>query len=74
MPTSASTTTPTTRYGLATASAWHRMHPRLARRGAWLDHPEDEDAQVKLRQLREKLVNITMRVNRGPSGKFVAAV
>ena len=33
------TTTPTTRYGLATASAWHRMHPRLARRGPWLDHP-----------------------------------
>jgi hypothetical protein len=40
------TTTPTTRYGLATASAWHRMHPRLARRGAWLDHPEDEDLPI----------------------------
>jgi DDE superfamily endonuclease len=40
------TTTPTTRYGLATASAWHRMHPRLARRGPWLDHPEDEDLPI----------------------------
>jgi hypothetical protein len=37
------TTTPTTRYGLATASAWHRMHPRLTRRGPWLDHPHDQD-------------------------------
>ena len=40
------TTTPTTRYGLATASAWHRMHPRLTRRGPWLDHPEGEDLPI----------------------------
>jgi DDE superfamily endonuclease len=40
------TTTPTTRYGLATASAWHRMHPRLTRRGPWLDHPAGEDLPI----------------------------
>lgn len=33
------TSTDTTRYGAAQASAWHRCHPRLARRGSWLDHP-----------------------------------
>ena len=32
------TTTATSRYGTAQASAWHRCHPRLARRGPWLDH------------------------------------
>ncbi|HEY6797114.1 MAG TPA: NF041680 family putative transposase [Kineosporiaceae bacterium] len=37
------TTTDTTRYGTAVASGWARMHPRLTRRGAWLDHPEDQD-------------------------------
>ncbi|HEU4349065.1 MAG TPA: NF041680 family putative transposase [Actinoplanes sp.] len=40
------TTTPTTRYGLAVASAWQRMHPRLTRRGPWLDHPEGEDLPI----------------------------
>jgi hypothetical protein len=40
------TTTQTIRYGLATASAWHRMHPRLTRRGPWLDHPGDEDLPI----------------------------
>ena len=34
------TTTATTRYGTAAASAWNRMHPRLSRRAAWLDHPQ----------------------------------
>jgi hypothetical protein len=33
------TTTATTRYGTATASAWDRLHPRLTHRGAWLAHP-----------------------------------
>ncbi|WP_240197369.1 NF041680 family putative transposase, partial [Nonomuraea lactucae] len=32
------TTTDTTRYGTATAAAWDRLHPRLTRRAAWLDH------------------------------------
>jgi len=32
------TTTDTTRYGTARAQAWDRLHPRLARRGAWADH------------------------------------
>jgi hypothetical protein len=32
------TSTATTRYGTATATAWHRPHPRLTRRGPWLDH------------------------------------
>ncbi|WP_232832333.1 NF041680 family putative transposase [Nocardiopsis sp. FIRDI 009] len=33
------TTTPTRRYGAATARAWDRMHPRLTHRSAWADHP-----------------------------------
>jgi DDE superfamily endonuclease len=32
------TTTPTTRYGTAVATAWDRLHPRLTHRAAWLDH------------------------------------
>lgn len=40
------TTTETTRYGTAVASAWGRMHPRLTRRGPWLDHPEDTDLPI----------------------------
>jgi len=30
--------TETTRYGTARASAWQRCHPRLEHRGPWLDH------------------------------------
>ncbi|MEV0580841.1 NF041680 family putative transposase [Streptomyces sp. NPDC050392] len=32
------TTTATRRYGTAVAQAWDRLHPRLTRRAAWLDH------------------------------------
>jgi hypothetical protein len=32
------TITQTSRYGTATARAWHRMHPRLKARGAWAGH------------------------------------
>lgn len=32
------TTTDTRLYGRATAQAWDRLHPRLTRRAAWLDH------------------------------------
>lgn len=32
-------TTDTSRYGTARATAWHRLHPRLTHRGGWLDHP-----------------------------------
>ena len=32
------TTTVTSRYGTAAAAAWDRVHPRLTRRAAWLDH------------------------------------
>jgi hypothetical protein len=32
------TSTPTTRYGIALAAAWDRVHPRLTHRAAWLDH------------------------------------
>jgi len=32
------TTTETTRYGTAQASAWDRLHPRLIHRGAWEHH------------------------------------
>src|SRR3954451_16334188 len=34
---SVQTLTDTTRYGTAEATAWQRMHPRLAHRGAWTD-------------------------------------
>jgi hypothetical protein len=40
------TTTGTARYGTAFASAWVRMHPRLSRRAAWLDHPADQDLPI----------------------------
>ena len=32
------TSTPTSRYGMATACAWDRVHPRLTHRAGWLDH------------------------------------
>jgi len=32
------TSTLTSRYGMATAAAWDRVHPRLTHRCAWLDH------------------------------------
>lgn len=35
----AQTHTATARYGKAEATAWGRMHPRLAHRGSWADHP-----------------------------------
>lgn len=35
------TTTSTRRYGTAIAQAWDRLHPRLTRRAAWLDHDGD---------------------------------
>ncbi len=35
------TATDTTHYGKAEARAWDRMHPRLARRGPWLDHVDE---------------------------------
>lgn len=35
---SAVTVTNTDRYGTATAQAWVRLHPRLTRRAAWIDH------------------------------------
>jgi hypothetical protein len=35
------THTETSRYGSASATAWDRLHPRLTRRSAWLDHDGD---------------------------------
>src|SRR5437773_2539402 len=32
------TSTVTSRYGIAVAAAWDRVHPRLTHRSAWLDH------------------------------------
>jgi hypothetical protein len=32
------TSTETTRYGLAVAASWDRVHPRLTRRACWIDH------------------------------------
>jgi hypothetical protein len=34
----ATTSTETTRYGTAATQAWDRLHPRLTRRAAWIDH------------------------------------
>jgi hypothetical protein len=34
----ATTSTETTRYGTAQTQAWDRLHPRLTRRAAWIDH------------------------------------
>jgi hypothetical protein len=31
-------TSPTSRYGAATATGWNRAHPRLTRRTSWIDH------------------------------------
>ena len=31
----------TSRYGMAVAAAWDRVHPRLTHRAAWLDHDGD---------------------------------
>jgi hypothetical protein len=35
------TSTVTSRYGRAAATAWDRVHPRLTHRAAWLDHDGD---------------------------------
>jgi hypothetical protein len=35
------TGTETTRYGLAVATSWDRVHPRLTRRACWIDHVGD---------------------------------
>jgi hypothetical protein len=32
------TSTPTSRYGMAVAAAWDRVHPRLTHRAGWLEH------------------------------------
>jgi hypothetical protein len=34
------TSTMTSRYGMAQAASWNRVHPRLTRRSAWLDHDD----------------------------------
>ncbi|WP_433712418.1 NF041680 family putative transposase [Nocardia sp. CA-084685] len=48
-----STHTDTDRYGLAEASAWHRLHPMLKHRGNWADHagplPTIEGTLLRLR-------------------------
>jgi hypothetical protein len=33
-----STSTDTSRYGIAVATSWERAHPRLTHRGCWIDH------------------------------------
>ena len=33
------TSTDTSRYGIAVATSWDRVHPRLTHRGCWIDHP-----------------------------------
>jgi hypothetical protein len=47
------TSTVTSRYGMAVAQAWDRVHPRLTHRAAWLDHdgplPVIEGTLIRLR-------------------------
>ena len=47
------TSTLTSRYGLAMTAAWDRVHPRLTHRSAWLDHdgplPVIEGTLIRLR-------------------------
>jgi hypothetical protein len=47
------TRTVTSRYGMAAAAAWDRVHPRLTHRAAWLDHdgplPVIEGTLIRLR-------------------------
>ncbi|GGT40497.1 hypothetical protein ACFFV7_53850 [Nonomuraea spiralis] len=43
-----------TRYGAANALAWDRLHPRLPRRAAWLDHGD-------LPVLEGTLIRLTVR-------------
>src|ERR1022692_1174533 len=47
------TSTVTSRYGTALTAAWDRVHPRLTRRAAWLDHhgplPVIEGTLIRLR-------------------------
>ena len=47
------TSTVTSRYGMAVAQAWDRVHPRLTHRSAWLDHagplPVIEGTLIRLR-------------------------
>jgi DDE superfamily endonuclease len=47
------TSTATSRYGTALTAAWDRVHPRLTRRAAWLDHhgplPVIEGTLIRLR-------------------------
>jgi hypothetical protein len=49
----ATTATDTRRYGAAIAQAWDRLHPRLTRRSAWVDHagplPIIEGTVIRLR-------------------------
>lgn len=49
----ASTTTDTRRYGMVSAHAWDRLHPRLTRRCAWINHdgplPIIEGTVIRLR-------------------------
>jgi hypothetical protein len=44
----------TSRYGTATARAWHRMHPKLYARGAWAGH------QGKLPVIEGTLIQLTV--------------
>jgi hypothetical protein len=48
------TTTQTSRYGTAIAAAWTRLHPKLARRGAWASH------QGKLPVIEGTLIQLTV--------------
>jgi len=48
------TASQTSRYGTATARAWHRVHPRLKARGAWAGH------QGKLPVIEGTLIQLTV--------------
>ena len=48
------TSTDTTRYGIAVATSWDRVHPRLTRRTCWIDHTGDVAAPGPRREVREE--------------------
>ena len=39
IPQPTTSTIEATRYGLAVATTWDPVHPRLTRRACWMDHP-----------------------------------
>ncbi|WP_440107935.1 transposase, partial [Streptosporangium sp. H16] len=70
--------TRTTRYGTAIATAWDRLHHRLTRRAAWIDHdgelPVIEGTLIRLSVERlpgdaQPRAGVAVVLGRGPAGR-----